>query len=155
MGNNKLSGEFNATLDEKGRISLPVSLRKALNVDILIITPNYYENGLWIYTYEEYQKKLDKYDGMTDNLTEEDRAFRRRLYNFHEIEIDKLGRIPINQSYRDFAGLNKDCIFLGVGNYIEIWDTERYRSCIDGSKGTYITASNKLDERSKNAGGGQ
>ena len=154
MGTELLIGEFKATLDEKGRISLPVNLRKALNEEKLILTQNYYENCLWLFPVEEYKAKLNTIKEKTGILTEKDRIIRRRFFNSHEIEIDKAGRIPIIQNYREYAELTKDCVFLGQGDYIEIWDEEHYRNYYENSKDDFITASDELDKIIKKERGG-
>ena len=43
-----------------------------------------------------------------------------------EVELDKAGRLSIPQSLRDYAGLTKDCIILGINRYMELWDAQSY-----------------------------
>jgi len=148
-----LTGDYKVTLDEKGRISLPAQLRKILGEAELTLTQNDYENCLWLFPAEEYKEKLMQYSKNTNLLTKRDRDFRRRLFNSHPIEIDKVGRIPIVQNYRDFAGLIKDCIVLGQGEYIEIWDEERYRRYLLDSKEDFVAVSEELGSKLKNSGG--
>ena len=52
---------------------------------------------------------------------------RRFLAPAQEIEIDRSGRIAIPPTLRDYAGLHKDCIVLGINSYVELWDEETYR----------------------------
>jgi MraZ protein len=145
-----ITGEFYVTLDEKGRISLPATLRRILDEEKLTLTQCNYENCLWLISTKEYTDKLKQYIRNTNLLTKKDRDFRRRLFNSHSVEIDKAGRIPIVQGYRDFAGLVKDCIVLGQGDYIEIWDVERYRKYLVDSNDNFITASEELGSKLKN-----
>ena len=148
-----LIGEFKATLDEKGRICLPASLRRVLNEEKLILTQNYYDNCLWLFPVEEYKAKLKTYQENTNLLSKKDRDFRRRFFNSQEVEIDKAGRIPIFQNYREYAGLNKDCVFLAQGEYIEIWDEERYNTCLEDSKDDFVAVSEEMSEKLKKTGG--
>jgi len=149
-----LTGEYNVTLDEKGRISLPASLRRILDDSKLTITQCDYENCLWVFPTNVYMDLLQQYSKNTNLLSKKDRDFRRRIFNSHSVEIDKAGRIPITQGYREFARLSKDCIVLGQGDYIEIWDEESYQKCLIESKDDFNAASEELGSKLKNFSGG-
>jgi MraZ protein len=45
-----------------------------------------------------------------------------------DTEYDRIGRIAIPQSLRDYAGLNRECYILGKGKYMEIWEVEAFRA---------------------------
>jgi MraZ protein len=150
---NRLNGQTDVTLDEKGRISLPVSLRKILGDAELIIKPSYYEKekSLWLFPKNVYEAMLDDYDKNSDILSEKDRVFRRRYFNFKDVEIDKAGRIAIPQEYREFANLSKDCLVCGVGDYIEIWDKETYQKNYSETNDTFVSASEDMSIKVKNS----
>jgi MraZ protein len=148
-----LTGEFRGTLDEKGRISLPASLRRILNEEKLKITQCDNERCLWIFPASAYSDLINKVSENTNLLAVKDRAFRRRLFNSHEVEIDKAGRIQIAQNCRDFANLSKECVILGQGELIEIWDEELYRQYLERSEEDYFTVSEELGHKLKNTGG--
>ena len=145
-----LTGEFKVTLDEKGRVSLPAHLRRILNETSLTITQCNQDSCLQLYPAGEYNNLLKDVLANTNPLSREDRDIKRRLFNSIPVDIDKAGRIPIIQSYREFAGLNKDCVVLGQGNYIEIWDAERYEKKLSASEDDYAAASEKLGNIIKN-----
>jgi MraZ protein len=138
-----LTGEFKVTLDEKGRISLPAHLRRILNDSKLTLT-QCKDNCLWIFPSSEYIELLKDVQSSTNPLNKDDRLVRRQLFNSIPVEIDKAGRIPVIQSYREFAGLAKECVVLGQGEYIEIWAEERYRQFLLDNDEEYIAASEKL-----------
>ena len=48
-----------------------------------------------------------------------------------EVELDKAGRLSIPQSLRAYAGRSKDCIILGINRYMELWDSESYKSYLE------------------------
>jgi MraZ protein len=148
-----LTGAYSVTLDEKGRISLPAPLRRVLDEAKLTLTQCEYETCLWLFPTKEYTELLKQYSRNTNLLSKKDRDFRRRLFNSQSIEIDKAGRIPIVQGYREFAGLVKDCIVLGQGDYIEIWDEERYHKYLTESREDFFTASEELGTKLKNNAG--
>jgi len=150
-----LTGQFEVTLDEKGRISLPVALRKILGDVELTIKPCDFEDCLWLIPTSVYQEMLAQYNKMTSVLSKKDREFRRRLYNSQAVEIDKAGRIAIPQSYRISANLNKDCLVFGQGELIEIWDREKYLQNYSESKDDFVSVSEEIANKLKNSNGGQ
>jgi MraZ protein len=122
-----LTGKYKATLDEKGRISLPSPLRKALDESELFLGEGM-ENCLWLYPRNEYMEMLKEVNENTDRFSQKDREIRRWVFSFQKVEVDKNknGRIQIPQNIREIAGLSKDCIITGQYEYIEIWDEERF-----------------------------
>jgi MraZ protein len=149
----RLKGQFEVTLDEKGRISLPAALRKVLGDAELTLKPCDYEECLWLFPTSVYQEMLAEYSKNTNILSKKDRDFRRRLFNSQDVEIDKAGRIPIPQTYREFAVLTKDCLVFGQGDYIEIWDKEKYHQYYSESKEDFVSVSEELAGKLKNNGG--
>jgi MraZ protein len=150
-----LYGQNDVTLDEKGRISLPVSLRKVLGDAKLIIKSSDYdkEKSLWLFPETDYLAMLEdykkEYKKMKRITSEKLREFNRRYHNFKDVEIDKAGRIAISQEYREYANLSKDCIVLGVGDYIEIWDKETYRRHYSESNEAFISASEEISDKAQ------
>jgi len=150
-----LYGQNDVTLDEKGRISLPVSLRKILGDAKLIIKPSDYDNekSLWLFPETEYKAMLEEYTNdykkQTRITSKKHREFSRRYFNFKDVEIDKAGRIAIYQEYREYANLSKDCLVLGVGDYIEIWDKETYRKHYSESNEAFVSASEEISNKAE------
>jgi MraZ protein len=65
----------------------------------------------------------------TNRYSAHDRDILRRFIGpAQELEIDKQGRILIPSHLRDFAGLSKDCLIVGLYDYIEIWEPSRYKT---------------------------
>ena len=149
-----LTGEFKVTLDEKGRISLPAHLRRILNDEKLTIT-QCKDNCLWLFPTNEYTDLLKNVQNSTNPLNRDDRLVRRQLFNSLPIEIDKAGRIPVVQGYREFAGLTKDCVVLGQGEYIEIWAQDRYDAFLETSDEDIVAASEKLGNTLKGKRGSE
>lgn len=121
-----LSGQFNSTLDEKGRILLPVKLREKLRGVSLVLTRGV-DKCLWLFP----EIKWDKVSAI---LLENSSLFKSRSQMIQrrlvapatEIAVDKNGRINIPSSLQRSAGLVRDCIFIGLDEHIEIWDEELY-----------------------------
>ena len=122
-----LSSEHNVTLDEKYRISLPVAFRKELENSSLIITKGI-EKCLWLFTSEKWNESIGvKMSHFTDPFSRGDRELRRRFVTPKQpITIDNAGRILLSEPLRTHAGIIKECVVAGAGDYIEIWDAQRY-----------------------------
>jgi MraZ protein len=69
---------------------------------------------------------------------------RRIIAPAQESEIDRSGRINIPQLLREYAGLQKECVILGIKNYIEIWDDEEYRRYWDDNEAEFQEAAEQL-----------
>jgi MraZ protein len=121
-----MTGGFNNTLDEKGRVSFPARLKSGFSGDILVMTRGF-ENCLYLFPPDDWklfeEKVLNTQMPMRDAL----KMQRHFLGWAAEAEIDKSGRIAIPQSLRDYAGLNRDVCIMGIGKRIEIWDADIYR----------------------------
>jgi MraZ protein len=139
-----LTGEFKNTLDEKGRLSLPARFRNALPGNTLILTQGV-EGCLWLYPPEEWEGLLKVIMGSTSPFSAHSRLIRRRIIGpAQETEIDKAGRIAVPQSLREFAGLSRDCIILGLSDYIEIWDADRQRSYLEANEEEFVAGFEEL-----------
>ena len=117
-------GEYNHTIDQKGRIIIPNKLRNLLG-DSFILTRSF-DGCLSIYELDNWKLLEEKLAGlpMTD---ERARLLKRFLLGSSVLlESDKLGRILIPQNLRKSANLTQDVVFVGVGDHIEIWALDEY-----------------------------
>jgi MraZ protein len=64
---------------------------------------------------------------------------RRLLAPAQEVEVDRLGRILVPQSLREYAKLSKECIILGMPHHIEIWDTTVYEAYLEATDPSFQT----------------
>jgi MraZ protein len=116
-------GEFDHSIDSKGRIIVPSKFRDDLGEEFVITMG--LDGCLFVYPQEEWQnfvKELMKLPG-----TQEARKLQRYfMAKAAACEADKQGRILIPAKLRESAGLDKDIVFVGVLNKIEIWSKERW-----------------------------
>jgi MraZ protein len=141
---NLLSGEFRNSLDEKGRLSLPAKLRSALVGTEFVLTQGI-DTCLLLFPPEHWEALSKKLMEQTSLFAARARLIQRRiLAPAQEVEIDKLGRIAIPQSLREFAGLSHECVILGITKYIEIWDGEGYRAYLEENRSEFLAASEDL-----------
>src|SRR5512136_622602 len=137
---NLLTGEFRNTLDEKGRISLPAKLRGELPGTEFVLTQGV-DNCLWLFPPEEWTTLSKKLMESTSLFAARARLVQRRIIApAQEVEVDKLGRIAVPQSLREFAHLSKDCAILGISKYIEIWDAEAYHGYLEDNESEFLAA---------------
>jgi len=131
---NSKKGTFESTLDDKGRVVIPSSLRETYS-GMLVITRGV-EHCLWVMTTVAYEKFLEKFkkESKEHSLSSEEiKAF----YYQHEstaqsVEIDpKTGRIPIPAVLRNYANLTKDCLIVSIQGHLEIWNAELNRIFMD------------------------
>ena len=157
-----LIGDFEVKLDDTFRICLPRSIRDDLHTTTVYVSRGE-EGCLWLFSAERFEKLVKTVIAQTNDpqakeilsnpYFQEGRHFMRRLLGTgQKLDIDKMGRIVIPGTLRDYAGLSKECQLLGLFDYIEIWDKERYQSYLDASEEDYKTASRELGARIKSGG---
>ena len=119
-----LLGEYEHTLDIKGRLAMPAKLRDALG-NKFIITKGL-DGCLFVYDMEEWHKVETKLAALPMSRKNA-RDFTRFLFGGAcEGECDKQGRVLLPANLRRHAGLEKDAVIVGVGNRVEIWDAQRW-----------------------------
>lgn len=119
-------GEYNHTIDAKGRLIVPSKFREALG-DEFVITKGL-DGCLFVYDNKEWTAFEEKLKSLP--LTNKDaRQFVRFfLAGAANVEVDKQGRILVPANLREFAKLSKDVVLVGVASRIEIWSKEIWES---------------------------
>ncbi len=117
-------GEYQHTIDSKGRVSVPSKFREGLG-DKFIITKGL-DNCLFAYSLQEWKSLEDKLKTLP--FTDKDvRNFIRFFFaGASECEIDKQGRILIPQNLRAYASFDKDLSIIGVSLRVELWDRQKW-----------------------------
>ena len=119
-----LLGEYEHTLDIKGRLAMPAKLREAWG-NKFIITKGL-DGCLFVYDMEEWHKVEAKLAALPMSRKTA-RDFTRFLFGgVCEGECDKQGRVLLPDNLRRNAGLEKDAVIVGVGSRAEIWDAQRW-----------------------------
>ena len=119
-------GEFEHTLDAKGRISMPAKLRKDMG-DTFILTKGL-DGCLFAFSQEEwlnFETKLKSLPLSDQNARNFVRFF---LAGATECEIDKQGRFLIPGNLRQAALLEKEAIIIGVGTRLEVWNKSTWKA---------------------------
>ena len=128
-----LIGEYEHSLDEKNRVSLPKQFRSELGKKIVLTRG--LDNCLFIYTKKSFENVVAKLDAMSFAQADKRGFSRFLLSGAAEVEVDGAGRILIPEHSRNFAKLSKTVVFAGVSDRVEIWDAEawkQYKASIEG-----------------------
>ncbi len=119
-------GQYQGTIDEKGRISIPSKFRSQLKSKVVITRG--LDNSLFLYGMEEWKKLAEKLATLPI-ATANTRAFSRlMLAGAMDCEVDKQGRIIMPGYLKEFAKIDKRIVFAGLYNRIEVWSEGLWES---------------------------
>lgn len=117
-------GQYNHTIDTKGRLIVPSKFRELLGEEFVVTKGM--DGCLFVYANEDWAVFEQKLTSLP-LINKEARKFARFfLAGASQVEVDKQGRILIASNLREFAGLDKEVVLVGVGSRIEIWSLEKW-----------------------------
>jgi MraZ protein len=122
-------GEYEATLDAKGRFLLPAGFKKQLaeSAGEQYVINRGFEKCLSLYPMSEWQPIFEKISKLND-FDPKVREFRRYFLNGATIvDLDSAGRLLLPKSLMSYASLEKDIVLAAASNKIEIWDKNKYQ----------------------------
>ena len=121
-------GEYNHTIDAKGRLIIPSKFREVLG-DEFVVTKGM-DGCLFVFDNPEWQAFEEKLPALP-LIDKGARQFTRFfLAGAASVEVDKQGRILLPAVLRDFAGITKDAVLVGVGSRVEIWSKDRWEGTV-------------------------
>jgi MraZ protein len=137
-------GEYKHSLDEKGRLAIPIKFRSELKKDAIITRG--LDGCLFVFTADQWQDLAKKIVALP--LTQSNsRAFSRlMLSGAMEASLDSQGRILVPDYLREYAKLDKQAIIAGVYNRIEIWDENNWKTYKDQTESASDEIAEKLGE---------
>ena len=113
-------GEYDHTLDNKGRVTVPAVFRDQFT-DGCVITRGW-ERYLIIYSKQAFMQIVRKSQELSPTVPEH-RVLQRVMFaSAREAQFDKLGRVNIPAFLRSYAGLDREVVLAGVGMWIELWN---------------------------------
>lgn len=142
---NMFRGRYQHQIDQKGRLSVPSKFREVLSSgydDRLIITN--FDACLWAYPVAEWQALEQKVAALPQFLDEVKALQRVFISAACECPVDKQGRILIPPSLREYGGLDKDVVIVGMTKRFEIWARERWDVVFEGAQETLGGLGSKL-----------
>jgi MraZ protein len=127
-------GEYQHTLDAKGRVSLPAKFRGELTGNVVVC--NGLDKCLYVFSAEEYLAFASRVSALSDGDPVSRRVKRFFLGSAQEVPLDSAGRISLTSALRDHASLTKDVVVIGTGERIEIWDATQWSAYNGGVEGS-------------------
>lgn len=128
-----LKGHYVNSINEKGRLSIPSRFRDILKeweASHLIVTKSI-DRCLLAFAPDDWERMEQLARGLS-MVKKEDIVFKRHLVgSAEECPIDAQGRILIPSGLRDYAGLKKKCLLVGIVDRIEIWDQDTYNKSME------------------------
>jgi len=138
-------GQYEHSLDKKSRIIMPAKFRDDLG-DSFIITFGL-EKCLFVYPLDEWEKLSQNLQHLP--LGKKDtRAFKRTLASRASVHsFDQQGRAVIAKYLRDYAGIEKNVVIIGVFERIEIWDSEKWTDYARETEQSYEEIAERVYEK--------
>ena len=121
-----MTGEYQHSLDNKGRLFIPAKLRDELG-EVFFITISM-DRCLCAYSGESWKGLTERVDAMP---FVKQRKMRPLFAHAAKCELDAQGRILIPQNLRDYAGFTKNVTVVGCSNHAELWDSEAWRAVFE------------------------
>ena len=137
-------GEYQHSVDTKGRLIIPAKFREALGEQFVITRGM--DNCIFGYPMHEWRKLEEKLKDLP--MTKKDtRAFARFFFSgATECEIDKQGRVNLPAPLRKYAQIEKACAVIGVSNRVEIWAEDIWTEYMDESESTFTEITENMME---------
>lgn len=123
-----LLGEYHHTLDEKGRVSIPVKVRAACSSGAILTRG--LDQSLFLFPREAWEAFAQTLHALPWHQPETRALTRLFMAGASEVEMDRSGRMLIPEHLRAYAHLTRDVVILGVGNRLEVWDEARWSTSL-------------------------
>jgi MraZ protein len=129
-------GEFEHAMDRKGRVIVPAKFRQSLkehDVARLFLTRGL-DGCLFLFPEAEWRAAESRFKQVPFTKAE-GRKFNRLFFSGAvEITVDRLGRLLIPKTLKEFAQIKQDVVIVGVSNRMEIWGKEQWRAFYDSAR---------------------
>jgi len=139
-------GEFEHSIDRKGRLILPAKFREVAKnqfVEKFFVTRGL-DKCLFMFSEEEWRSQENKFKTMSFTK-QQSRTFNRLLFSGAvDVSPDKQGRILLPQYLKDFADIKKDVMIVGVSNRVEIWAKNLWYDFYANSRQSFEEIAEKL-----------
>ena len=139
-------GEFEHTIDRKGRLIIPSRFREVMKerfVERLFVTRGL-DSCLFLFPEEEWRAQENRFRSLSITKQEARRFNRFYFSGASELNWDRQGRVLIPDYLKEFAGIKRDVMLVGVSNRIEIWDKEGWKKFYGEFKESYEEIAERL-----------
>jgi transcriptional regulator MraZ len=138
-----LLGEYEHTIDDKNRLTLPSKFRAAFE-DGVVVTRGM-DGCLFAYTRDDWDNLVQSRLATLDPLSKEGRRMQRFFFSgATEAELDRQGRVMIPAALIQHGGLGRDVVVAGVMDHLEIWDRAAWRKELKEVEGSAEDVAERL-----------
>ena len=121
-----LLGEYEHTIDDKNRLTLPAKFRESFAEGVVVTRG--LDGCLYAYRRPDWGRLVDSQLATLDPLSQEGRRLHRFFFSgAAEAELDKQGRVPVPAGLATTAGLGREVVVAGVYDHLEIWNRAAWR----------------------------
>ena len=128
-------GEYQHSLDDKSRITIPAKFREGLGSSFVMTRG--LDACLFVYPRDDWNIMEQKLRSMPLSRSDARQFIRFFFSGAAELDLDKQGRVLIPATLRDYAGITQDCVVIGVGARVEIWDAVKWKSYSEVAAGSF------------------
>jgi transcriptional regulator MraZ len=141
-----LLGQYDHTLDDKNRLTLPAKFRKAFAEGVVVTRG--LDGCLYAFRREDWNRLLESRLSTLDPLSPEGRRLQRHFFSgAAEAELDKQGRVMIPTQLIEHAKLGKEIVIAGVNDRLEIWDRAAWRKELAEVEGSAEDVAERLADQ--------
>lgn len=141
-------GEYEHSLDRKGRLILPSKFREIAKenyIERFYITRGL-DKCLFVFTEEEWKLQEQRFKSLPFTKAEARKFNRLYFSGACEIIPDKQGRVLIPKYLKEYAGVEREIVIVGVSNRMEIWSQKRWKEFYEKTQGSFEDIAEKLIE---------
>lgn len=136
-------GEYAHNIDRKGRLIMPAKFREDLGEHVVVNRG--LDGCLYVYTAKQWEIVYQKLSALP-STNKDARMFQRMMLSkAAEVDLDSQGRILIPRTLIELAGLEKECLIVGMANHLEIWSKERWMQLEEEQSGSFEEAAEALN----------
>ncbi len=139
-------GEHEHTIDRKGRLIIPSRFREVMKehfVERFVVTRGL-DRCLFLFPEDEWRSQENRFRALSFTKQEARRFNRFYFSGAVELTCDRQGRVLVPPYLKEFAGIKRDVVLVGVSNRIEIWDKEEWKKFYGQFKESYEEIAEQL-----------
>ena len=137
---NYLIGTYECKIDVKGRLLIPIALKKQIEDSIsqgFVLKRAVFQQCLELYPLQQWKGLISKVNKLNRFKKKNNDFIRRFTAGLKFIELDNTGRLLIPKELTEFANIKREIVLSSSVNIIEIWDKGKYEKTIDDSKSDF------------------
>jgi len=150
-----LIGTYECKADVKGRLMLPVTVKKQLSSILqegFVLKRSVFQPCLELYPMSEWNILMEKVNKLNRFVKKNNDFIRRFTAGVKIVELDVSGRMLIPKDLHLFAGISNDVVLSSSVNIIEIWDKNKYEKAIDEAAGDFADLAEEVMGNFKDSG---